>query len=137
MKTQAIYLQNTGSKRKEISALLKLDTTSARKVIMLVLSALLPALLVTVVSIWAISTGALAYVSASFWAIGFIFLALMVDAEDGRFKLFGYTGLVMMVLAWMSWNVAPEFGVLAGFLLSAWVSGMVLNRVGQLTPEPA
>ena len=137
MKTQAIYLQNTGSKRKEISALLKLDTTSARKFFIPVLSAFLPALLITVVSIWAISTGALTYVSASFWTIGFVFLALMVDAEDGRFKLFGYTGLAMMVLAWMSWNVAPEFGVMAGFLLSAWVSGMVLNRLGLLTQDPA
>ena len=131
MKTQAIDWQAVHFAGQKPASKIKLKTDSALKVLLLVLAAVLPAALVSVVTIWAISAGALAYVSAFYWAAGFIFLALLVES-DGR--LGGYlatSGLSLMALAWLSSRIAPEFGVLAGFLLAAWVALPVIRRLGR------
>ncbi len=129
MKTQAIDWQAINFTGQKPVSTIKLNTDSALKVLLLVLAAVLPAALVSVITIWAISAGALAYVSAFYWAVGFIFLALVVET-DGRLAGFLATsGLSLMALAWLSSRIAPEFGVLAGFLLAAWVALPVIKRL--------
>ena len=108
---------------------LRLDTGSALQVVLLILAATAPAVLVSITTIWAIGSGLHEYVSAIFWASGFIFLALMVDNENGHGTLLAASGLTLMGLAWMSSRIAPEFGVLAGFLLAAWVAVPVVRLV--------
>ena len=130
MKTQAIYLHTPPLAERTKSPVLDFDTESVRRLLLPGLAALLPVVLVTILSIWAISIGALAYLSAAFWGAGFIFLALTLDADEGRAGILAASGLSLMALAWLSSYVAPEFGVLAGFLVSAWLSVIVVNRFG-------
>ena len=129
MKTQAINNWNDSPAERIFNRESGLNTGSALQVILLILAAAVPAALVSVITIWAISAGALMYVSAVYWAAGFIFLALMVEDENGRTARFAVSGLALMALAWLSSYVAPEFGVLAGFLLAAWVAAPVVRRL--------
>ena len=65
---------------------------------------------------------------------GFIFLALMVENSGERGFGLGASGLALMTLAWLSSRVAPEFGIVAGFLLAAWVAAPVLRLLYARAP---
>jgi hypothetical protein len=129
MKTHAIDWPINWLAEHKTSAALKLDAASARDKLILSLAALLPASFVIVITLWAISMGALGFVSATFWTGGFIFLAFAVDNDNGRGTVLAGSGLTLLALAWLSSFVAPEFGVLAGVLASAWVTVPVINRL--------
>ena len=107
----------------------RLSTGSALQVVLLILAATLPVALITVLTLWAVSIGALEYAAALYWTSGFIFLALMLENENGHQAILAGSGISMMMLAWLSSRVAPEFGVLAGFLLAAWVAAPVVRRL--------
>lgn len=129
MKTQTLSLLLPVIKRQRQRTKWKFNFESALHVVMVILVGILPAALVSVITLWAISTGDGMYVSAAYWATGFIFLALMVES-DGRFGgLLAVSGLSLMALAWLSSNVAPEFGVLAGFLLAGWVAVPTIKKL--------
>ena len=122
MKTQVLNWPLTACAEAKSFSGFKLDTRPALRALLIVLAAALPAAAVSIITIWAISNGALEYVSATYWAAGFIFLALMVEDSGKRGFILAGSGLALMSLAWLSSWVAPEFGILAGFLLAAWVT---------------
>jgi hypothetical protein len=122
MKTQALNWQADISTVLPTTLESRLDSGSVLQVVLLILAATLPVALVSVITLWAISTGSAMYVSAMYWSVGFIFLALMVENENGHRTILAGSGISMMLLAWMSSRITPEFGVLAGFLLAAWLA---------------
>ena len=127
MKTLTLHWSPTSPAATKSFSGFKLDINPALRALMMVLAAALPVATVTILTIWAISNGGLAYVSAAYWSAGFIFLALMVEDGGERGFLLATSGLVLMALAWLSSSVAPEFGVVAGFLLAAWVAAPALR----------
>ena len=127
MKTQALNWPPTCRARTKTFTGFKLDTRPALRALLMVLAAALPAVAVSIITIWAIGNGGLEYVSAVYWSAGFIFLALMVENSGERAFALAGSGLALMSLAWLSSRVAPEFGVVAGFLLAAWVAAPVLR----------
>jgi hypothetical protein len=130
MKTHALNWRcDTWFLKRKAAWTLKLDTGKTLRAVLLILAAILPAALVSIATLWAISAGAAQFVSALYWAGGFIFLALMVENEDGYRTYLATSGLGLMTLAWLSSRVAPEFGVLAGFLVAAWLAAPVVRRL--------
>jgi hypothetical protein len=128
MKTQALNGQfDTLLATEKRGRSYRFNAGSGLQVLLLILAAILPAAVVSVITIWAISSGATAFVAAFYWASGFIFLALMVDSEGKYRTVLAGTGLGLMTMAWMSSRVAPEFGVIAGFVLAAWVAAPVVR----------
>jgi hypothetical protein len=92
-------------------------------------TAIVPALALVVGIAWAITVPSLGqYLQASLWASGFVFLALAIDSEKPRVSLPIATGIALPVLALLSSYVAPEFALIAGLLVAAWVTASILKR---------
>ena len=127
MKTQSIDYQ-IPFLHKPAGTLVTLQRTeSARRILMLVLIAAFPAIVITLLTVWAQGAGGGAYISAGFWVTGFVFLALVVEGDGPPTGWFAISGITLMALAWLCHNVAPEFGVVAGFLLAAWLTVPVVK----------
>ena len=134
MKTQALNWSPTSPAGAKSFTGLKLDTRPALRLLLMVLAAALPAAAVSIITLWAISNGGLIYVAAAYWSAGLIFLALMVENSGERGFALAGSGLALMALAWLSSRVAPEFGIVAGFLLAAWVAAPVLRLLYARAP---
>ncbi len=134
MKTQALNWCPTSPVGAKSFTGLKLDTRPALRLLLMVLAAALPAAAVSIITLWAISNGGLVYVAAAYWSVGLIFLALMVEDNATHGTLLAGSGLALMSLAWLSTRVAPEFDVLAGFLLAAWVAAPALRLLAARSP---
>ena len=132
MKTQAMQWNTTQLNQTGHKSAIRFENILALQIVLRVLAALLPATAVGVLTIWAVSSGLGAYASAVYWGTGLIFLALAVENEGRLARLLGGSGFTLMGFAWLSSSVAPEFGVLAGFILAAWVAIPILNRQGLL-----
>jgi hypothetical protein len=129
MKTDAMNHWNMTYTRRTPRASRNLNSGSASRVLMLILAATLPVAVITILTVWANNTGAQGFVSAAYWTTGFIFLAVMVDAADGHRLPLAASGLTVMVLAWMSSRIAPEFAVVAGFMVAAWLAAPIISRL--------
>ena len=129
MKTLTLHWPYATRKQPQTIGPSKLNGWSAMQFSLVTLLSLLCAALVSVSTIWAVSSGAIQFVSASYWAVSFIFLALGLEIGGSRALGLAGTGLAFMLLAWLSSRIAPEFGILAGFLLSAWVAVPVFRRL--------
>ena len=131
MKAQTLHFQMPPLRRSARSMVALAKAESARRLLMLAMIATLPAIAITVLTVWAQGTGGAAYVSAGFWATGFVFLALVVDGDGPPTAWFAVSGITLMILAWLSHSVAPEFGVVAGFLVAAWLTIPVITLSGK------
>lgn len=101
-------------------------TASVRETIALMVAAFAAALFITL-TVWIAGLEISAYLGASTWGMGFIFLALAVD-NRGRAALFQMlTGVVLLVLALLQNSISPDFIIVAGALLSVWL-GVVLFK---------
>jgi hypothetical protein len=129
MKTQSIDFQ-IPSLRKPAGTLVTLARTeSALHLLMLVLIGVFPAIVITILTVWAQGAGGGAFISAGFWATGFVFLALALEGDGPPTGWLAISGITLMALAWLSHSVAPEFGVIAGFLLAAWLTAPVIKSI--------
>ncbi len=133
MKTVALNWSPTAPSGANPFTGFKLDANPALRAVLMVLAAALPAAAVSIITILVISNGGLEYVSAAYWSAGFIFLALMIEDSGERGFLLAGSGIALMGLAWLSSSVAPEFGILAGFLVAAWVAAPVLRLLSART----
>lgn len=92
--------------------------------------AAIPALALLVSAAWAITVPAVEIIfQATIWALGFIFLALAVEAD--RNESFGWaltTGLLLPLLAVLSSRVASEFLVIAAAVLATWLAAIIIRR---------
>jgi hypothetical protein len=103
-------------------------SVSIREVVAL-LSAVISTVAIILLSVWISGMEATAILNASTWGIGFIFLAMAVDNREPTafFQLF--TGLALMGMAWLQNTVSPEFVILSGVLVAAWVSMGLFQRL--------
>lgn len=132
MKTQQIHWQDNLNIKQKCWIPENRSLATASHVLLHVLAALVPAVLFPILTVWAVGSGALEYAAATFWASGFIFLALALESRGLRLKLLVGSGITTMVLAWAGSRVAPEFVVLAAALSAAWFAAPVLRRLPTL-----
>jgi hypothetical protein len=66
------------------------------------------------------------YMQAGLWAVGFIFLALAIEAK--RPAAFTITGLALPAIALLSYHVATEWAMVAAATIAAWVVFTVYRR---------
>ncbi len=79
---------------------------------------------ILILATWASGNGMQDILAGTSWGAGLVFLALAIDSEGPGAMLQAVSGLVLMVLAWATYRVAPEFAVLAALLVSAWLLGV-------------
>ena len=90
---------------------------------------MLVAVVVILLSAWAATHQALLLLGAVSVALGFLFIGLAVEARHELAAALAATGIAMPVLGAMANSVAPEFGVLAGALVAAWIVYPTLRRL--------
>ena len=103
-------------------------SVSMREVVAL-LSAVTSAVAIILLSVWATGSGLTAVLGAGTWGISFVFLGMAVDSRKPAALLQLSTGLTLMVLAWLQYRVSPEFMILTGVLMAAWVSVGLFKRL--------
>lgn len=127
MKTPSIHWQDNLAMQRENRMPGRWDLAVASRALLHLMTALLPALLFPLLTAWAVGSGALEYVAATWWAGGFVFLALAVETNGVRKKWLLASGVAAMALAWAGSRYASEFVVLAAILPAAWFAMRVLK----------
>ena len=90
--------------------------------ILALLSAVTAATSIVLGSVWATGLEMSNVFSALVWALGFVFLGLALN-NRGALAYFQFaTGLVLPVLASLQNSVSPDFAMISGALLAAWVA---------------
>jgi len=105
------------------------NITSLYSVSLALVSAFSAATAIVLLSVWAAGLETNELVSASIWAVGFIFLGLAVDNHEPKAFLQLITGAVLLVMAWFGSHVSPEFVVVSGFLLAGWAAVSLFNHL--------
>ena len=92
--------------------------------------AMLPALAVLVLAVWAISRpDMLIYFRAVTWTAGFLSVGLAIDARTARGALMYLSfGAAMPTIAWLSARLGPEWLMLAAAAVAAWVAACIYRR---------
>jgi len=129
MKTQAIRWPGMRLAFRQLAAWNIPNAGTVLRALLFLLSGAVPFALVAIIVTWLSGAGGQAYLSAVSWAAGFVFLALALDDDRGRATVFGVTGLALISLALMGSRFAPEFGVLAGLVLGAWLAVPTMKYV--------
>ncbi|NNE05161.1 MAG: hypothetical protein HKO64_04935 [Xanthomonadales bacterium] len=88
----------------------------------LALATLIPVMMLTIAGVWAVNAGALPELAAASWSSAFIMWAAAVDGQGWRAALLAASGFALAALAWLSYALSPEFGILATALAGAWLS---------------
>ena len=111
-----------------LNKLMPLSTATLRN-FMVVPGAMLPAATIVTLSVWVAGLEVSTFLGVCTWGAGFIFLGLAVDGHGtlARFQL--ATGIALPVLALLQKNVSPDFIIVAGALLAAWLGAAVLKRL--------
>ena len=98
--------------------------------ILALLSAVISAAAIVLLSVWVAGMEVTAILSASTMGIGFIFLGLAVDSrEPTAFFLQLATGIALLALAWLQNAVSPDFTIVSGVLVAAWVAVSLFKRL--------
>lgn len=129
MKTQVMHWQNTPDIKRYFGLPVLHKPAVPVSMPLHALAALLPAVLIPVLTIWATEAGALEYAAASYWSGGFIFLALAFETNGLRKKLLLGSGFAAMALAWAASRLAPEFLLMAAMLPTAWFAGPFFSHL--------
>ena len=108
--------------------LIPVVTATVRESISLIVAVSTVALIITL-SVWMAGLEISAYLGASTWGVGFIFLALAVDNRGRAALLQMLTGVVLLVLALLQNSVSPDFIIVAGVLLSVWLGVFLFKRL--------
>jgi hypothetical protein len=105
------------------------NITSFYSVSLALVSAFCAATAIVLLSVWVAGLETNGPVSASIWAVGFIFLGLAVDNHEPKAFLQLVTGIALLVLAWFGSYVSPEFVIVSGFLLAGWVAASLFKHL--------
>ena len=97
--------------------------------ILALLSALTVATAAIVLSIWVAALGISPIIGAGTWGVAFLFLALAVDSRTPAALLQLSTGGALVVLAWLQYAVSPDYTVVSGVLIAAWLAVAVFKRL--------
>ena len=130
MKAQALqWPDNPASKEHGRSRPINANTVNP---LISLLMAAVPVAVISVLALWLISAGGIAFVAAASWAAAFLLFALAIDSDGRKATSLAISGFVLIVLAVLGANVAPEFGVLAGFVQGSWIAAPIISRQSAL-----
>ena len=99
-----------------------------------ILTAVIIATAIVVLAMWAAGHNGQDALGALGWMAGIVFLALAIDSRDPLSILQLVTGISLMLLAWASSRISPEFGVISGLIIAAWVVAPLSSRINQRSP---
>jgi len=92
-----------------------------------VLSAVVAASAVVMLSVWVAGLEISNILGASTWGLGFIFLGLAIDNSEPTAFLHLLTGVALLVLAWLQNTVSPDYNIVSGVLVALWVAVAVFR----------
>ena len=101
---------------------------SARDILTL-LGALTVASAIVILSIWTAGTDSGNILGAASWGVALVFMALAVDSQAAAAVLKVLTGGALAVLAWLQSSVSPDYVILSGILVAAWIGVAVFRRL--------
>ncbi len=113
--------QNRQSQSSNVQRFTKALAVSITEVLAL-FAAAISAIGIVLLAVWASGLESMAILSAITWATSFIFLAMAVDNNHSTALLQAFTGIALMILSWLQNSVSPEFTIVTGVLIAAWVS---------------
>jgi hypothetical protein len=86
------------------------------------LSAITAATAIILLSVLAAGVGFTNIFAASTWALAFVFFALAVDNRESKAALQTLSGLTLIILAWLQFNVSSDYSIASGILVATWVA---------------
>ena len=101
---------------------------SVREILAL-LSAVSSAAAIILLSVWVAGMEVTAILSAGTWGVGFIFLGVAVDNREPTAIFQLATGVALLALAWLQNAVSPDFTIVSGVLVAAWVAVSLFKRL--------
>ena len=101
---------------------------SIREILLLMSTVLVAASIITL-SVWVAGMEVNALLGAGTWALGFIYLGFAIDNQQRSARFQVVTGLALMVLALLQNYVSPDFLIVSGTLVAAWVVAILFKRV--------
>ncbi|MGA9574957.1 MAG: hypothetical protein WBS20_13540 [Lysobacterales bacterium] len=107
--------------------LVELLALSARDIVALSVATLAAAAVITL-SIWLAAQGASPVPGALTWGLGFIFFALAVNSDSRPAIWRMATAVALSGLALLQDRVSPDFLIVAGVLLAAWVAHTIWKK---------
>ena len=97
--------------------------------ILAVLSAIITATCVFLLSVW-VAGADNSYMFAAFtWGLGFAFLALAIDKRGQTAVLQFVTGIGLLGLSWLQSIVSPDFAIVSGIIVATWVVVLILRKL--------
>ena len=97
--------------------------------LMFLMSAVLTTAAIITLTVWLAGAEFSVFMGASTWGLGFIFLAMAMDRRGRLALLQAISGGTFLVLALLQNSVSPDFGIIAGVLVAAWVAAVLYDRL--------
>lgn len=97
--------------------------------VLALLSAVTVATAAVMLSIWVAGMDIRQFVGAGTWGVAFIFIAQAMDSRKPAALLQLTTGAALIVLAWLQHAVSPEYTIVSGVLMAAWIAVAVFKRL--------
>ena len=97
--------------------------------LMFLMSAMLTTAAIITLTVWLAGMEYSVFMGASTWGLGFIFLAMAMDRRGRLALLQAISGGTFLVLALLQNSVSPDFGIIAGVLVAAWVVAVLYDRL--------
>ena len=93
-----------------------------------VFGALAVAISVILGSIWLATLDIKPLLGAGTWAVAFIFFALAFDKRGPAALFQAFTGVALVILAWLQNTMTADFTIVSGVLLATWVAVAVFKQ---------
>lgn len=93
------------------------------------LAAVIAAITIVMLSVWVADMQIQNIFGAFTWGLGFVFLAMAVDNRGLMAALQAFTGLSLLVLAWLQSVVSPDFIIASDILVALWVAATLFRRL--------
>jgi len=97
--------------------------------ILALLAAVTMAAAVIMLSIWLAGLEINNILAAVTSAAAFMFLGLATDSRRMTAALQAMTGIALLVLAWLQNTVSPDYIIVSGAVMAAWVAVVVFRRL--------
>lgn len=121
MKTFSTPIQQNPSLRITTGSSLTRVITIPVRAILAGLGAAVIAVASVMLSVWAAGLETTGILAAATWGAGFIFFALAVDNRARSAFLQLASGTALLFLAWLQTTVSPEYAIVSGVLVAAWL----------------
>lgn len=97
--------------------------------LLVLMSAVSIAAVIITLTVWMAGMQFNGFLAASTWGVGFTFLTMAMDSHGRLAILQVATGGLLLVLALLQNSVSPDFGILSGILVAAWIACALYNRL--------